>query len=366
MDMNGTEKYRLWQVTKICDLSAESELVRNDLTGRLMVRRFTAPDSLRIMQKLCGIRQKNLMEVYDCMEADGRCVCLCEYINGETVEQHIERCGAFDEEQTKGIVSQLCDALTALHGAGIIHRDVTATNVMLTYDGRVKLIDYDIARTVKENAGADTQILGTVGYASPEQFGFSQTGVRADIYACGALMNYMLTGALPNEKRYTGPLSMVIGSCIEIDEEKRYASAVELKQSITGRKYRSPEQLGKRFRPLPGFRSKHIFPKILTTVTILVYGLLVIVFFKRMSDDFNRAVKKGWSASSLNDIYIDAMMGLIFLVLLTLIPYLCFGDVGRLSRKISPKDYARGEWLMKALGWLSIAAAIAVMSFVSW
>ena len=55
-----------------------------------------------------------------------------------------------------------------------------------------------------------------------------------------------------------------------------------------------------------------------------------------------------------------------FTLLLTLLPYLCFGDVGRLSRRISPKDYSRGEWLMKLFGWLSIAAAIAVVSFVSW
>lgn len=364
--MNSTDKYHLWQVTKICDLSDESELVRNDLNGRLMVRRFMSPDSFRILQKLTEIRQKNLMEVYDCMLTDKRCVCLCEYIEGETIEQRIERNGAFGEEQTKRIVSQLCDALTALHGAGIIHRDVTATNVMLTSGNTVKLIDYDIARTVRENAAADTQILGTVGYASPEQFGFSQTGVRADIYACGALMNYMLTGALPNEKRYPGPLSKVIGSCIEIDEQKRYGSAVELKQSITGKRYRSPEQLGKRFRPLPGFRSKHLLPKILTTVAILAYGLMVIIFFKRMSENFDRAVKKGWSASLQKDIYQDAMLGLVFLVLLTLIPYLCFGDVGRLSRKISPKDYSRGEWLMKMFGWLSIAAAFAVISFVNW
>ncbi len=362
--MNSTEKYDLWQITKLQDLDEHNELVQNRLTGRLMIRRTLPQESIYLMKKLTGLHQKNLMTIYDCDVIDGRCVCLCEYIEGETLSQRIDRCGIITEQQAILILSQVCDALTALHGAGIIHRDVTAANVMLNSQNEVKLIDYDISREVKVNAAQDTHILGTVGYASPEQFGFSQTGVRTDIYACGALLNVLLTGMLPNDCRYSGRLATIIGYCLEIDENKRYSSAAELKLALTKTNHYSPEELHERFRPLPGFRSKHVFPKILTTLCIALYGMLTIVFIKRMIDHLSRIQSKGWYGSAWRDLRSDLLIALVFLVLLTLIPYLCFGDVGRLSRKISPKDYLRGERMMKALGWISISAGIIVMLLV--
>ncbi len=194
--MKSSEKYDLWQVEKLRDLDESHELVKNLNNGNVMIRCRLPAESYQLMKKLSSMRHQNLMTVYDCECIDSYCVCLCEYIDGETIEQRINRCGTFNEQQATAILSQICDALSSLHGEGIIHRDVTASNVMLTNSSTAKLIDYDIARSVKENISRDTQILGTVGYASPEQFGFSQTGVRADIYACGALLNVMLTGAL--------------------------------------------------------------------------------------------------------------------------------------------------------------------------
>lgn len=362
--MKSSEKYDLWQVEKLCELDENHELVKNLITGSVMMRCRLPAESYQLMKKLSSLRHQNLMTVYDCDHIDGCCVCLCEYIGGETLEQRIARCGPFSERQATKILSQICDALSALHSEGIIHRDVTASNVMLTDSLTAKLIDYDIARAVRENASRDTQILGTVGYASPEQFGFSQTGVRADIYACGALLNVMLTGALPGELRYSGPLSEVIGYCVEIDEKKRYASAAELKFALTKSGRRSPEELHGRSRPLPGFRSKNPVLKILTAVCFVVYGLLTIEFVRRLVTHIRRLSADGTDSAALKDLRSDSLIALVFLILLTLIPYLCFGDVGRLSRRISPTDYRRGEWLMKAIGWLSIIAGILVMLFV--
>lgn len=362
--MKSSEKYDLWQIKTLRELDENHKLVKNLINGSVMMQCRLPAESYPLMKKLSSLRHQNLMAVYDCEIIDGCCVCLCEYIDGETIEQRINRCGTFNEQQATDILSQICDALTALHGEGIIHRDVTASNVMLTDTLTVKLIDYDIARAVRENASRDTQILGTVGYASPEQFGFSQTGVRADIYASGALLNVMLTGALPSERRYTGPLSDVIGYCIEIDERKRYSSAAELKLALTKAGHRSPEELHGRFRPLPGFRSKNPFLKILTTVCFAVYGLMTIEFIRRLITNISRLNVDSSYSAALKGIRSDSLIALVFLILLTLVPYLCFGDVGRLSRRISPTDYRRGERLMKAIGWLSIIAGILLMLFV--
>ena len=362
--MKSSEKYDLWQVEKLRDLDESHELVKNLNNGNVMIRCRLPAESYQLMKKLSSMRHQNLMTVYDCECIDSYCVCLCEYIDGETIEQRINRCGTFNEQQATAILSQICDALSSLHGEGIIHRDVTASNVMLTNSSTAKLIDYDIARSVKENISRDTQILGTVGYASPEQFGFSQTGVRADIYACGALLNVMLTGALPSERLYQGPLSEVISYCIEIDENKRYSSATELKLALTKSAHRSPEELHGRFRPLPGFRSKNPGLMILTSLCFAVYGLLTIEYIRRLTANISRLNSDSTNLAALKDVRSDSLLALVFLILLTLIPYLSFGDVGRLSRRISPNDYRRGEWLMKAIGCLSIIAGILVMLFV--
>lgn len=362
--MKSSEKYDLWQVETLRELDENHALVKNLINGSVMMRCRLPAESYPLMKKLSSLRHQNLMAVYDCEIIDGCCICLCEYIAGETIEQRIIRCGTFSEQQASEILSQICDALTALHSEGIIHRDVTASNVMLSDTMTVKLIDYDIARAVRENASRDTQILGTAGYAAPEQFGFSQTGVRSDIYACGALLNVMLTGALPGEKRYPGSLSEVIAYCIEIDENKRYSSAAELKLALTKKHHRSPDELHGRFRPLPGFRSKNPVLKLLTSLCFAVYGLLTIEFVRRLITNISRLNSDSTDLSALKGIRSDCLLALVFLILLTLIPYLTFGDVGRLSRRISPSDYLRGERIMKLIGWLSIIAGILVMLFV--
>lgn len=89
-----------------------------------------------------------------------------------------------------------------MHKYSITHRDITPSNIIIGFDGVVKIIDFGISRLHKENAKHDTQVLGTEGYAAPEQFGFKQSDCKTDIYALGVLLNYMLTGHIPSEVMY--------------------------------------------------------------------------------------------------------------------------------------------------------------------
>lgn len=86
---------------------------------------------------------------------------------------------------------QLCKGLKNLHQRDIIHRDINLNNIMLTNDGVVKLVDFDTVRIFKYDQNFDTTYLGTKGFAPPEQYGFSQTDARTDIYALGmTIKNY--------------------------------------------------------------------------------------------------------------------------------------------------------------------------------
>lgn len=156
-----------------------------------------------------------------------------QYVEGENLQTVLDARGVLSSEKARCYMEQLCDALTDLHNLGIIHRDVKPENVLIDRSDNLFLIDYDIARTTKEEATRDTRLLGTQGYAAPEQFGFQQTDARTDLYGAGVLYNMMLTGAFPQKKLADGIDGMIIGKCICLDPADRFADARALKEAIS-------------------------------------------------------------------------------------------------------------------------------------
>ncbi|WP_185602337.1 serine/threonine protein kinase [Paenibacillus sp. 598K] len=135
--------------------------------------------------------------------SDGRSILVMDYIEGQTLA--IWRQQAVVEPspaQLAPIILQLCDALCYLHEQRppIIHRDLKPANAMISGSGHVKLIDFGIARNYKTGQLQDTVLLGTPGFAAPEQSGTGQTDVRSDVYGLGALIYYLASGFL-----YAGP-----------------------------------------------------------------------------------------------------------------------------------------------------------------
>ena len=161
---------------------------------------------------------------------DDGMIVLEEYIDGITVAQVME-IDKYRPAGAKKVLSEVCDALTTLHSRGIIHRDVKPENVMIEKSGRVVLIDLNASR-VKSEASKDTVILGTVGYASPEQLGISQTDARTDIYAAGVLYNVMLTGAHPSVAIASGKAGRIVRKCTAVNPAERYQSAQELRKAL--------------------------------------------------------------------------------------------------------------------------------------
>src|SRR5690242_16125471 len=122
-----------------------------------------------------------------------------EYVEGSTLEDLLERNGQpFWERRVLGWARQLCDVLEYLHSQNppIIFRDMKPGNIMLTRDGRIKLIDFGIARFFHPMNAVDTQLLGTPGFAPPEQYGKAQTDERSDIYSLAITLFQLLTDTL--------------------------------------------------------------------------------------------------------------------------------------------------------------------------
>lgn len=204
-------------------------LVRDRATGeRRIYREFTGNGA--VYRKLFQLHCPHLPRIFQIQENGERTAVLEEYIPGDTLAFLLEK-GCMPEAVAAELLCQLCDALTALHQAGIVHRDVKPENIILR-GSELVLIDFDVSRVTNPESDTDTRIMGTTGYAAPEQYGFSQTDARADLYACGILFNEMLTGQHPSRCLAKGPFRPVIGRCIEVNVDKRYQTAAQLRLAV--------------------------------------------------------------------------------------------------------------------------------------
>lgn len=189
-----------------------------------------------------GARFKHLPRIFDCFDADDKQIVIMEYVQGETLAEHIRAHGA-RVETAKALFPHLCDAVSELHasfGPPIIHRDLKPSNIIVSRNA-LTIIDFGIARTYRKEADEDTRHFGTRGYAPPEQFGFGQTDVRSDVYALGLLLRFCLTGEAPeaNVKKdslaleaVSEPIKRVIAKATAFDPAQRYASARELRDAF--------------------------------------------------------------------------------------------------------------------------------------
>lgn len=263
-----SQRYELWNIKELKRINENSVIVFDERSGEIMIKKRVDTDNLPVMQKLCSIRHKNLSAVLKIAEENGKLYSYSEFVSGRSIQNLIDSGTIFDEKEAVRIISEVCDGLEVLHKNGVIHRDITASNIILSYDGNVKIIDYGISRLPKQNASRDTYILGTAGYAAPEQFGFAQSDEKTDLYSVGILLNVMLTGAFPSEKLYPGKLGKVISRCTAIDSGKRYKTVNEVKSAIKGKKEKSKSAKG-----LPGLRTKN---KIIRAVAIAFYVIVLL------------------------------------------------------------------------------------------
>lgn len=200
----------------------------NERGDRHIYRTFVG--SCEVYKKLMEADCPNLPTIEAAEEKNGRAYVLEEYIPGDTLDYVLDG-GPLTEDQTRSIAVQICRALETIHSLGAVHRDVKPDNILLHGDEAV-LIDFDVSRLLKPERDTDTQVMGTTGYAAPEQYGLAQTDARSDIYALGVVINEMLTGKHPSTSLTEGSLRTIVEKCIEVNADKRFSSAAELRKAL--------------------------------------------------------------------------------------------------------------------------------------
>lgn len=207
-----------------------------DENHRTWMKKVLPLTALPLYQVLLEVDDIHLIQIHEVWQEAGECIVIEEFVNGYTLSDYMQlrECTCLSPQVALAYTAEVCDGLNELHVHGIVHRDIKPENLMITNDGILKICDYNIARIYQNQRGNDTRILGTQGFAAPEQFGYRQTDARSDIYATGILLNVFLTGKLPSECLYQGrtDIQQIIIRATAVEPKERYANVKEMKREI--------------------------------------------------------------------------------------------------------------------------------------
>lgn len=204
----STLEYHLMSTLKSSG-KGDIQLVAAD--GKLYIRRYREI-SQELFRRIRGVSCPYLERLVEQSEDENGAYFISEYVEGTPASER-----TFSEKEAVKLLLELCAAIKALHRAGVIHRDIKPSNIICGNDGHIRLIDFDSARLRVEFQSRDTEILGTGGYAAPEQYGFMQTDDRSDIYAFGVTMEEIL-----GENADKPKFRWIIKRCTQFDPDRRY------------------------------------------------------------------------------------------------------------------------------------------------
>ncbi len=222
---------------------------------------------------------------------------LREYIKGSTLEMMVEMGNVFSEKEAASITLVLCGIVERLHKLNppIICRDLNPSNILISDNGSIKIIDFDSAKQYDENAAHDTVCVGTKEMAAPEQFGFSKSDCRTDIYVLGMLLLYISTGSYDRSAQMPKRVKKIITKSTEFNPKDRYQSVAKMRKAL---KYRTDKKILK--------------AAVLSAAALIVFAVTVI-FLPRIlrkeavfaSDIIEQEVRRQLGKTESEPIYLD-------------------------------------------------------------
>lgn len=284
-----------------------------------------------------ALNHPNILAIYDVGKEDGHSYLVSELLEGETLRDKL-RPGPLPQRKAIEYAIQVAHALAAAHDKSIIHRDLKPENLFITRDGRIKILDFGLAKVLQPTLEADSDsetetrkstpgmVLGTMGYMSPEQVRGKAADHRSDIFTFGAILFEMLTGKRafhgdtsadtmsailhkdPPELNESNPdlppaINRIIRHCLEKNPEERFQSAQDVSfylQALSGLSLSShPQALAP--------RSHRLSVKSLGIVTIIL-GILAAFFGYRYFQSRTHVEKPIWFSITAPDLASQNMM----------------------------------------------------------
>ncbi len=244
-------------------------LVQHQETGKIYIKKILDVYHPQIYAYLRQNKITGVPRIVDMYEENQQLTVIEEYISGTSLRELIAN-GSLSAKAVIQYMCELCDILDQLHHLDppIIHRDIKPSNVIITSCGHAMLIDFNAAKYLTNVHAPDTVLLGTQGYAAPEQYGFGSSLPQTDIYAMGVMLRE-LVASLPRER---DRFDRLIEKCTRIDPADRYPSAMDLKQAlleIQGKPAGSKKGTLHKLIP-PGYRSRTPWKMFIATIVYLM------------------------------------------------------------------------------------------------
>lgn len=248
-------------------------LVQHKESQKIYIKKILDIYNLHIYEYLQEHAITGIPRLYNIYEENGQLTLIEEFISGTSLQEVIHT-RTLTLDLIIRFMYELCDILEKLHvlDPPIIHRDIKPSNIIITPYDHVVLIDFNAAKYMTDKSLPDTVLLGTKGYAAPEQYGFGSSTPQTDIYALGVLLKE-LSSALPAP---TNIFDSIIGKCTEMNPSDRMKNVQELKTEIeklqehkTVKPQRPASAARKNLAP-PGFRTKTPWKMLASSVTYLL------------------------------------------------------------------------------------------------
>ncbi len=214
-----------YSLIEVINSSHKVYLVKNVFDNKLYIKKIMEVYDEEVFNYLSKNNIKGIPHIKEIVKENDQLVIFEEYIEGKTLEDLFEQGYEFSKEEIIKIGISLCDILDSLNIlVPIVHRDIKPSNI-IKRNNEYYLIDFNAAKIIKEET-RDTILLGTEGYAAPEQYGFASSSVQTDIYAIGILIRELSNGKMAKS------LSDVVDICTKLDPESRYQTFKALKNAL--------------------------------------------------------------------------------------------------------------------------------------
>ena len=267
-----------YEEIKPLDKASRVWLVKDNTTNLFMVRKRIEIFDISVYDYLKLHKPQGIPQIYDYLVTEEGLTVFEEYIPGRTLKEILQEEGPFQEEKAVEMLQVICGILIPLHSQNpaIVHRDIKPSNIVIRNDDQIYLIDFNAATKFSDSKDRDTVLIGTTGYAAPEQYGFKASGPAADIYALGRVAQELFTGEKTAPEKYSGPYKELIQKSLKLDPEDRYGDASELQKalSVAARK-KAP--LHRWYIP-PGYRSGKPWIMVLATFGYIIALIMFTPF----------------------------------------------------------------------------------------
>ncbi|RKM55403.1 serine/threonine protein kinase [Butyrivibrio sp. CB08] len=203
-------------------------LVQNQSTNRIFVKKILDVYNPDIYKKLYSTPVPGTPKIIEFFEQDNQLTIIEEYISGTPLQEKLQEGVRYNDVMS--YITDLCSVLKRLHAftPPIIHRDIKPSNIIITNFNRAILIDFNAAKNFSSAASEDTRLLGTQGYAAPEQYGFGSSSPQTDVYSLGIVLKEMLTSC----QQYPSELDRIVAKCTQMNPKERYLNINELERAL--------------------------------------------------------------------------------------------------------------------------------------